>query len=483
MVTLPDTPDTKSEGETPQNQSEEQVLQFGNWRDVYTGRGFPDLSGRPANDTPRVPYPLQNYLPPFVSPVASVELGYIMQGVKRTLPTIVQRTKTDVDEPDPRIFRIRDARCVASYTFHHSRTDDGAPKIEVPGYPPELLDAPYPRRLLEPTRKTYKDENAARSPSGYTFEPLFEAIRLIDPKFNMREIDLVADRSTLMKLTPDLLSSATNVPRESSCWRFDAEIVENTMFFTPYEDEDYPNNVECPRGDLVPRAMTSDSAGSNFRVLRYSLTAVGMGGLECLIRAEAQACTRRKEDFQTSPEGPAGLRSRALSNTVMQTPSGLKVAHTHAELEMVDQRRIIEFKPLFESSGKYLGDAHENTLLWIAQPTWVTIVRHQHDLINTNAQTHEITGLYEIWETERRDENKILLRVINEIKTAVNKSRGKKAAVIFDQKLGSAVLIFERTDNRSALPPGLKKEDFWRERPLSWSQIGAIIPSENVKSD
>lgn len=107
------------------------------------------------------------------------------------------------------------------------------------------------------------------------------------PNFDMMPIDLVTDRNSLRKL---LRFVSGKIPQD---WRIDVDIVENTIFFTRWEE----NQIQIITGakesgyghEFEKAFLTYDSdlrqSSGHHRIVRYNL-----GGIECMVRFEVDGC-------------------------------------------------------------------------------------------------------------------------------------------------------------------------------------------------
>lgn len=91
---------------------------------------------------------------------------------------------------------ITDVKHLSSYNWIEAST----PTIAVPGSPP-LWSPPTkgPQKLAKDSGLIYIAQNAVRHPES-PLKPLFRALYMSDPSFDMRSVDLVTDRNNIRKL-------------------------------------------------------------------------------------------------------------------------------------------------------------------------------------------------------------------------------------------------------------------------------------------
>ena len=82
------------------------------------------------------------------------------------------------------------------------------PTIAVPGSPPLWSPPRVPRQLKKDSGLIYIDQDAARYPDS-PLEPLFRALYIAHPLFNIRSTNVVADRNNLRKLLQFINPSST----------------------------------------------------------------------------------------------------------------------------------------------------------------------------------------------------------------------------------------------------------------------------------
>lgn len=110
--------------------------------------------------------------------------------------TIIEISRLDLqDLSTPPLASITDVKHLSSYNWIEAPT----PTIAVPGSPP-LWSAPrVPQQLKKDSGLIYIAQNAARHPDS-PLEPLFRALYITNPSFDIRSIDVVTDRNNIRKL-------------------------------------------------------------------------------------------------------------------------------------------------------------------------------------------------------------------------------------------------------------------------------------------
>lgn len=93
------------------------------------------------------------------------------------------------------VAHITEIKHLASYNW----IDSSTPTIAVPGSPPAWSNVKLPKKLSKDSGLVYIDQNAARYAQN-PLEPLFRALYLERPGFDVREVVIISDRNNIRKL-------------------------------------------------------------------------------------------------------------------------------------------------------------------------------------------------------------------------------------------------------------------------------------------
>ena len=175
---------------------------------------------------------------------------------------------------------ISDFEAVASYSWIEAPT----PTIAVPGMPAQWRDLGATRALPKDTGHFYIDQSAARHPES-PLEPLFRAVYILKPDFDVGTVDVVADRNNIRKLLSFVDPSMDRRGLEG--FTINVEAIGNTVIFCRTEtkvQEFVGTNEFIGYGHTYEKMSTSnaipDSTGYH-RIVSYRF-----GGLRFLIRHE-----------------------------------------------------------------------------------------------------------------------------------------------------------------------------------------------------
>jgi hypothetical protein len=119
---------------------------------------------------------------------------------------------------------IKDVKHLSSYNWIEAPT----PVIAVPGAPSLWLAPRAPRQLPKDSGLVYINQNAARHPDS-PLEPLFRALYITNPSFDVRPIDVVTNQNNIRKLLSFVTANLNEKGLEA--FTINVEIVNDTAIF------------------------------------------------------------------------------------------------------------------------------------------------------------------------------------------------------------------------------------------------------------
>ncbi|EAA33825.1 hypothetical protein NCU05699 [Neurospora crassa OR74A] len=196
--------------------------------------------------------------------------------------------------------RIEDVHAISSFNKIASN------QIAVPGVPPRLH--PITERLdLE---LDYDNKSLGRDYPTFShhFEPLVRSIEATDPKYDLRQTDIVTNASNLRKMFMIFHNQQRNYERYDLTWRND------TLFLSKWTSDPYLNSslghgtgfeqATCIYDDQEDDLLKSSA--SHHRVIQYRF-----GGLQFVVQSEIDAyhcdCHRPSNFDPTLPETLSAL--------------------------------------------------------------------------------------------------------------------------------------------------------------------------------
>lgn len=186
----------------------------------------------------------------------------------------------DFDDIEATSISISNVKHLSSYNWIEAQS----PTIAVPGTPACWSPPTGPQQVKMDTGEYFIAENAVRRPKS-PFEPLFRALYLENPSFDIRSIDVVADRNTIRQLLSFINPSLER--RRSRNFTIHVEVVKNTailcrvgkpqlQFIRPGQHCGFGHNFE--KRYTIHRVKYSSS---HHRIISYDF-----GALKFLIRHE-----------------------------------------------------------------------------------------------------------------------------------------------------------------------------------------------------
>lgn len=141
--------------------------------------------------------------------------------------TVSEISRLNLQELEtPALASISNVKTLSSYNWIEA--PKATPTIAVPGSP-AIWSAPGVfRRLKKDSGLVYIAQNAARHPES-PLEPLFRALYITNPSFDIRSIDVVTDRNNIRKLLSFIDPSSTTNGLEA--FTMIIEVTQDTAIF------------------------------------------------------------------------------------------------------------------------------------------------------------------------------------------------------------------------------------------------------------
>jgi hypothetical protein len=393
-----------------------------------------------------------------------------LKGVGNILSSI---ELSEIDEQSDAVIRLKNYEFLASYNWANVKE----PTIYVPGLCPlfdlciplyltAIVGAPaawtppdLPIRILPDRGTFYVDQNTHRSPKS-SFQPLFHSLLMLHPSFKMTPISLVTDRNNLRKL----FGFASG--RIDRSFRIDVELIEDTLFFVRWE----LNVLDIIRGSKAfgfghgfERAVTAfgeglgDSSGHH-RIVKYNL-----GGLQCLVRFEADAYTEDSEDTkgQSIPkedDDQSNLSTVLESLSLSSKSTSLKTCFTVLPRgQLIPTTAVVEIK----SRKKRVRMADTIPQLYFSQTEKLFVGYHEQGVFTQDIEKLEMRASLDDWETDHQPELRKLLRLISKIREVLQMTGKKKVVVVCDNKERPRKLRIYKSRNSSSVVDRDVLENCW----------------------
>ncbi|OBT60107.1 hypothetical protein VE03_10331 [Pseudogymnoascus sp. 23342-1-I1] len=225
-----------------------------------------------------------------------------------TPTTIAQISRLELqDLSTPLVATITDVKQLSSYNW----IEAPLPTIVVPGTPPLWSPPSGPRQLKKDSGLIYIAQNAARHPDS-PLEPLFRALCITNPSFDIRSIDVVTDRNNIRKLLSFINPSMTRNGLET--FTINIEVAKDTAIFC--RDETTTQEFIGPHefkgyGREFEKVYTTRQIGAStghHRIITYRF-----GGLNFVVRHETDGYVNT--DTRIPSPDAKGPESDSLSST------------------------------------------------------------------------------------------------------------------------------------------------------------------------
>ncbi|KFY50080.1 hypothetical protein V495_00358 [Pseudogymnoascus sp. VKM F-4514 (FW-929)] len=388
-----------------------------------------------------------------------------------TPTTIAQISRQKLqDLSTPPVATITDVKQLSSYNW----IEAPSPTIAVPGTPP-LWSAPSaPRRLKKDSGLIYIAQNAARHPDtrhpDSPLEPLFRALCVTNPSFDIRSIDVVTDRNNIRKLLSFINPSMTRNPLES--FTINIEVTKNTAIFCRDETETHefigPNEFKGYGHEFEMAYTTSQIRAStgHHRVISYRF-----GGLNFIVRHETDGYVDDKKMSSSNAKGPesdslsspeSDSLSSMLGSLSLSPTNGLQITTPGSKLRIKEEGQMISLESTLELKTRVIHKRIEirevAPQLWISQTPKLVRAYHQRGTFQV-PEVEDVAADIKSWEEDNQRDLRKLAALISEIIVVV-KGCGGNAIVKYD-RLGDKLVIW-KVNRRKMLPKDLYS--IWDDR-------------------
>jgi len=326
---------------------------------------------------------------------------------------ITRQDLEDIPILPPQATVITKLKHLSSYNWIEAST----PTIAVPGSPALWSVPKVPRRLPKDSGFVYIAQNAARHPES-PLEPLFRALYITNPSFDLGSVDIVTDRNNIRKLLSFINPSSSRNGLEP--FTISVEVSNNTVIFCRQETKTHefvgPNEFRGYGHEFekaYTKSQVSDSTGHH-RIISYRF-----GDLNFVVRYETDGyvATSAGSSANKSLEHDnltSALDSLSLSPTASHSPTtlaGSKLAIIRAG-QTVPLESTLEIKT--RVSHKRLGISDVAPQLWISQTPKLVRAHHQKGLFETPV-VEDVSQDIVRWEQANQKDLERLAALINRI--------------------------------------------------------------------
>ncbi|KAJ2987552.1 hypothetical protein NUW58_g4444 [Xylaria curta] len=356
-----------------------------------------------------------------------------------------------------------------AYAASYSLNDEKPFKMIVPGQPAVWRPPPLPCRLPGDSGDYMRDHNGARFPD-HPIQPAVQALFSLNEAFDPSSIDIMGCASTL----GDIMRFVRSI---DSTFRFDVEMVGNTLFFVRNCKNDVIPNVRG-YGHSFLNAFTSSAPNSGTAKSHQRVVSYDFSDLKCLVRFECDGYLTSSDGLGAVVTEPQFNPSTSPSDSIDVQEAGMIVA----------QDLVLEIKTKSQAIGGIQKSDHLPRL-WVRQIPYFVSAYHNRGTFQ-DVRVEDMRKDTADWETQHQYDLKrfasTLRRMISEVKQARHLN-----LEVYREGTGPLQLR-ERTGTlRQALPSAWK--DRWAvgsgpsyERLTSGNdsdEDGETYPSTRLSSD
>lgn len=361
-------------------------------------------------------------------------------------------TRLDLDDlSTPSVAVISDVKHLSSYNWIEAPT----PTIAVPGSPPLWSTPAVPRQLKKDSGLIYVNQNAARHPDS-PLEPLFRALYITNPSFDLSPIDVVTDRNNIRKLLSFVNPGSNSYELES--FTINIEVIKNTAIFCREETETRlfigPHEFRGFGHEFTKAYTTSQVRGSSghHRIIAYRF-----GDLNFIVRHESDGYVTNAETHSSASKEPdtdslsGKLVALSLSPTanIPNTTSASSKLATRKDGQTVPLESTLEIKTRVFHKRLEIQDIAPQ--LWVSQTPKLVRAYHRHGMFQ-KPEVEDIASEIKRWEIVNQRDLRKLAALINKI---VGVAKGCSGNVLIKYDIKGDKLVVYKAVRRMMLPEDL----------------------------
>lgn len=335
--------------------------------------------------------------------------------------------------------RISGAKHLSSYNW----IERPRATIAVPGSPPLWSPSKSSRRLNKDSGLIYIAQNAARHPDS-PLEPLFRALYITDPLFDMQAVDIVTDRNNIRKLLSFINPSSAS--KELEPFTINIEVIKNTAllcrdeiatqeFIGPHEFRGYGHEFE-----KAHTLNTIQDSTGHHRIISYFFS-----DLKFVVRYEADGYVG-SSNAEPGGESLENVFENLSLSTAVKTPV---IAGVGSKLEIQNEGKetpdnsVLEIKT--RVSHKPIAINEIAPQLWVSQTPMLVRAYHNRGTFNI-PQVEDMTDKIQKWEDANQVDLRRLAALIAKLASIV-KQGGGKATVKYDDR-GDKLVVWQASGRR-----------------------------------
>ncbi|RDW57681.1 hypothetical protein BP5796_12482 [Coleophoma crateriformis] len=371
--------------------------------------------------------------------------------------TVSEISRLDLQELNaPASASITDVKSLSSYNWLEAPHD--TPSIAVPGSPALWSIPRVSSRLNKDSGLVYIAQNAARHPES-PLEPLFRALYVTHPLFDIRSTDVVTDRNNIRKLLSFIDPGSTRNGLEE--FTIDIEVTKNTAIFC--RDEAKTMEYIAPHefrgyGHEFEKAYTvnqiSGSTGHH-RIISYRF-----GDLNFIVRHETDGYVDTDTRlFSSKAKSPSQDELSSMLGELSLAPSPAdshpKVVPTGSKMLVKEEGNAVPLESTLEIktrvSHKPIEISEVAPQLWVSQTPKLVRAYHQKGTFQKPV-VEDVAARIQTWEECKQNELRKLAALITKITSLVKECGGN---AVLKYHVGRDKLVLSKIERKDMLPKDL----------------------------
>jgi hypothetical protein len=378
--------------------------------------------------------------------------------------TMVNNPLAEISGPDlkdisiPASASITNVQQLSSYNWIEAPA--ATPTISVPGSPDLWSPPKAPFRLEKDTGHVYIAQNAARHPES-PLEPLFRALYVSDPSFDIASVDVVTDRNNIRKLLGVVNPRWTSYKRED--FTIHVEVTKNTAILCRSETkvDEYigPNEFRGYGHSFEKNCTTQQVNGSTGH---HRITSCNFGGMKFLVRYEtdgyASVASAQQSLQPARNQAPDVDDLSSLLDSLLLSPEHSNSKKTDATGSKLVIRKEGQVLPLDSTLEVKTHVAHKPlafedivSQLWVSQTPNLVRAYHTRGVFAV-PKVEDVAAHIKAWEVQNQKDLRSLAGLIGKIRDIVKKGGGR-AVLKYDANGGN--LVFHKVLGKHLLPKSL----------------------------
>jgi hypothetical protein len=334
-----------------------------------------------------------------------------------TSTTIAEISRLDLQELNtPSLASITNVKHLSSYNWIEAPT----PTIAVPGCPPLWSALRVPKRLKKDSGFIYIAQNAARHPDS-PLEPLFRALYIANPSYDIRSIDVVTDRNNIRKLLSFINPGSTTNGLDT--FTINIEITKNTAIFCRKEAATHefigPQEFRGYGHEFEKANTTNQISGStgHHRIISYRF-----GDLNFIVRHETDGYVMLDADTiipsPNSKEQENDSLSSLLNSLSLSSTNSPPPTPAESRLTIREEGRVVPLESTLELktrvSHKPLQLREVVPQLWVSQTPKLVRAYHTKGTFQV-PEVEDVAVQVKRWEEGNQNDLRRLAALISKI--------------------------------------------------------------------